>query len=140
MYFTNALYEPTPEPAQDAAAASAGAKSYGATESRGAVGDATVTVPPAAQVADGSDPSAGPGCVMRRSRRGGCECTFSRVGRLSRPTLEELVASLDIQDAPFVPPRFEPWRLMERIIANCAAVCIWVGGAHDVHALHVPVY
>jgi hypothetical protein len=46
-----------------------------------------------------------------------------------RPSLSELVDALDIQDAPFVPPRFEPWRLMERIIANCAAVCIWVGGA-----------
>jgi hypothetical protein len=45
------------------------------------------------------------------------------------------VASLDIQDAPFVPPRFEPWRLMERIIANCAAVCIWVGGACRADAL-----
>ena len=139
MYFTNALYEPTPEPAQDTAATPPGTKSYGATESRGAVGDATVTVPPAAQVADGSDPSAGPGCVTHRSCRG-CfnRPSHARVGYLSRPTLEELVASLDIQDAPFVPPRFEPWRLMERIIANCAAVCIWVGGARDAHsARHV---
>ena len=74
MYFTNALYEPTPEPARDQTAASSGAKSYGATESRGADGDATVTVPPGAQAAEGGDPNAGPGCVTRRSRRG-CECT-----------------------------------------------------------------
>ena len=58
-----------------------------------------------------------------------------RLVYLSRPTLDELIAALDIQDAPFVPPRFEPWRLMERIIANCAAVCIWVGGACGAHAL-----
>jgi hypothetical protein len=50
-------------------------------------------------------------------------CPSARV----RPTLEELTAALDIQDAPFLPPRFEPWRLMERVIANCAAVFVWVG-------------
>lgn len=32
-----------------------------------------------------------------------------------------------IHDQPFVPPRFEFWRLMERLTANVAAVFIWVG-------------
>lgn len=35
--------------------------------------------------------------------------------------------ALDIQDMPFVPPRFEWRRLTERILANIAAVTIWVG-------------
>lgn len=132
MYFTNALYEPTPDPQVDLASTQAGVKSYGATGSAGAAdGDATVTVPPAA---DGSAPDAGSGCVLCRCRAR-CRACSSRSARLRRPTLEELVASLDIQDAPFVPPRFEPWRLMERIIANCAAVCIWVGGACRANAL-----
>ena len=135
MYFTNALYEPTPEPARDQTAASSGAKSYGATESRAAAGDATVTVPPGAQAADGGDPNAGLGCVTRATQPPRLRMHNSRLVLLSRPTLDELIASLDIQDAPFVPPRFEPWRLMERIIANCAAVCIWVGGTCGAHAV-----
>ena len=32
-------------------------------------------------------------------------------------------------DMPFVPPRFEFWRLMERIVANTAAIFIWVARA-----------
>jgi hypothetical protein len=34
-------------------------------------------------------------------------------------------ASLEIIDEPFVPPRFEPRRLTERVLANIGAVCIW---------------
>lgn len=34
-------------------------------------------------------------------------------------------ASLDIRDAPFVPPRFELRRVVERVLANIGAVCIW---------------
>ncbi len=45
--------------------------------------------------------------------------------------MEELLDELDIHDAPCVPPRFEPRRLAERVIANCAAVFVWV-----VRALH----
>jgi hypothetical protein len=64
MYFTNALYEPTPDPVDNLAAAPAGAKSYGATAAGGAAdGDATVTVAPGTQAADGD---AGPGCVTHR--------------------------------------------------------------------------
>jgi len=65
MYFTNALYEPTRDPADDRAAATAGAKTYGATGAAGAAdGDATVHVAPGVQqVADGGEPEAGPGCV-----------------------------------------------------------------------------
>jgi hypothetical protein len=33
--------------------------------------------------------------------------------------------SLEIIDEPFVPPRFEPRRLTERVLANIGAVCIW---------------
>ncbi len=33
--------------------------------------------------------------------------------------------SLDIRDKPFYPPRFELRRLVERILANTGAVCIW---------------
>jgi hypothetical protein len=33
--------------------------------------------------------------------------------------------SLEVRDEPFVPPRFEPRRLFERVLANIGAVCIW---------------
>lgn len=33
--------------------------------------------------------------------------------------------SLEVVDQPFVPPRFEPRRLVERVLANVGAVCIW---------------
>lgn len=36
---------------------------------------------------------------------------------------------MTIRDQPFVPPRFEFWRLMERLTANVAAVFIWVVGS-----------
>ena len=64
MYFTNALYEPTPDPQANLAVPQAGVKSYGATGSASAAdGDATVNVQPGA---DGGKPDAGPGCVPSR--------------------------------------------------------------------------
>jgi hypothetical protein len=42
-------------------------------------------------------------------------------------TMDEMVDQLEVDDQPCMPPRFEPWRLCERIIANCAAVFVWVG-------------
>ena len=129
MYFTNALYDPSPvkgEAAAAAAAAAAQQNSYGATDSGG------VLAPPAPQVADfgserlGSDACAPSGACVRRARLACSAHARPPHHPPRRPTLEELTAALDIQDAPFVPPRFEPWRFMERIIANCAAVFIWV--------------
>lgn len=46
------------------------------------------------------------------------------------PFLRELAEddpALDVQDGPFVPPRFEPRRLTERVLANVGAVIIWTG-------------
>lgn len=45
----------------------------------------------------------------------------------------------DVRDAPFVPPRFEFWRLMERVIANTAAVCIWVGIWDSIDVNFLPI-
>lgn len=46
---------------------------------------------------------------------------------MSRHPIFDPDPSLDIREGPFIPPRFEFWRLMERIMANTGSVCVWVG-------------
>ena len=106
MYFTNALYESPPDEAPatlDGGGAPTGPASYGATDS-----NATQTVSPAVQMLSAADLAA----AQKPS------------GEL---TMDEMVDQLEVDDQPCMPPRFEPWRLCERIIANCAAVFVWVG-------------
>lgn len=119
MYVTNALYDSEPDKAdaqgaapQGGAATPRGAASYGATDSHGA----TQTVSPAVQMLSAADLAA-----ARKS---------------PALTLEQLVDQLEVDDQPCVPPRFEPWRLCERIVANCAAVFVWVGVWDQARACH----
>ena len=46
--------------------------------------------------------------------------------------------SLDIRDGPFIAPRLEMRRLVERVLANCASVAIWVGIWDQARDLVVP--
>lgn len=105
MYFTNALYQPEPEKQQAplAAAPSVSGVSYGTIATSGY----TQTVSPATQTLSAAD--------LETARKG------------PRLTMEQVIEQLEVNDTPCAPPRFEPWRLCERIVANCAAVFVWVG-------------
>ena len=80
MYFTNALYDPTPHEEEqhgEAAALGGSATSYGATASAGGApgDDTTVTLPPAAQAPLADDADHASGCATCVSVKLECACS-----------------------------------------------------------------